>query len=155
IVQVGMQAMADRYLYVPFIALAFLPVWSYRVPAALLLAVCAVLTWRQTEGGRDGGTLFTHALAVTRANFVTPDKLRVELDRVGRPDEALAHYTEALRIRPGDRHAEENYAQASFAKGERLFAAGNLDPALAAFREGLLYRPNNALAHTEAGRILS
>jgi tetratricopeptide (TPR) repeat protein len=165
IVQVGMQAMADRYMYVPMIGLLIAATWECAVrfersrllpvAASLALAACVVLSQRQIRVWKDGITLFTHALEVTEDNFVAHDNLGVELDRRGRFDEALFHYRETLRIKPGDRHGEQNFAQAAFEKGARLFAAGNLQEALATFREGLRYRPRNALAHTYLGLILT
>ena len=169
IVQVGMQAMADRYLYVPMIGLLMAVTWECRViaarsavsarlaaaAAALVLVVCAGFTWRQIHYWQDGVTLFTHAVEVTHDNFVAHDNLGVELDRRGQFEEAMAHYRETLRIKPGDRHGEENYAQANFAKGEREFRQGDLAGALSSFEEGMHYRPANALAHTYAGLILT
>jgi len=169
IVQVGQQSMADRYMYVPMIGLLIAAVWqaadfckgsrartgAAAVAGGLVLTIWAVLSWRQAHVWKDGLTLFTHAIAVTGDNFVAHDNRGVELDRLGRFDEALAEYRETLRIEPGDRNGEENLAQASFAQGERLLAQGNPDGALHAFREGLRYRPRNALAHSEAGQILT
>jgi len=167
IVQVGLQAMADRYMYVPMIGLLIavtwevseaaqkLPVWLFRSAALLVPAACALLSWRQIQVWKDGVTLFTHALEATHDNFFAHDNLGVELDRRGRFEEALAHYRETLRIKPGDRNGEENYAQANFAKGERLFESGKLDEALASFREGIRYRPRDALARTQMGKILT
>jgi tetratricopeptide (TPR) repeat protein len=170
IVQAGMQAMADRYMYMPMIGLLIAMAWelgelwdrSQREARVVMTAAggcamiaCAVLSWRQTHVWKDGLTLFTHALQVTENNFVAHDNVGVELDRRGQFDEALAHYRETLRIKPGDRHGEENYAQASFAKGERLFTQGRPDEALETFREGLRYRPRNAMAHTYVGIILT
>jgi protein O-mannosyl-transferase len=160
IVQVGMQAMADRYMYIPMIGLLVATAWSFsgRVAAAagaVAVVACAIVSWRQLPVWKDGVALFTHAIAVTENNFVAHDNLGIEFDRRGRYDEALEHYRGTLRIKPGDRHGEANYAQANFDKGERLFAAGKLDDALAVFREGLRYRPRNALAHAGTGLILS
>src|SRR6185295_18811581 len=117
--------------------------------AAIVVAIgvaigCGILSWRQIPVWKDGLTLFTHALAVTQDNFVAHDNLGVELDRRGRAEEALAHYRETLRIKPGDRVGESNLWQASFAKGERLFNEGKADQAFASFQEGLRYRPGNA-----------
>ncbi len=169
IVQVGMQAMADRYLYVPMVGLLIALTWECgairsRSPVAarllplaagLVAAACAVLSWRQVQYWKDGMTLFEHALEVTRDNFTAHDNLGVELDRRGRFEEALAQYRETLRIKPGDLHGEENYAQANFAKGERLLNQGAYRDALTSFQEGLLYRPRNALAHTYTGLVLT
>lgn len=169
IVQVGMQSMADRYLYVPMIGLLIGLSWEAgdrcggskqrtRIATAagtFVLGLCAVLSWRQARVWRDGVTLFTHAIEVTEGNFVAHDNLGVELDRLGRPEEALAEYRETLRIRPGDRHGEENFAQASFAKGERLLGQGDVQGAIAAFRDGLRYRPRNLMALSSLGVALA
>jgi tetratricopeptide (TPR) repeat protein len=169
IVQVGMQSMADRYLYVPMIGLLIAVSWQVGemckgsqprtrfaiAGGALALGICAVLSWRQTHVWQDGVTLFTHAIEVTEDNFVAHDNLGVELDRIGRPQEALAEYRETLRIKPGDRHGEQNFAQASFAKGERLMGQGEVQGALAAFRDGLRFRPRNAAALVSLGVALA
>ncbi|HKE30072.1 MAG TPA: tetratricopeptide repeat protein [Bryobacteraceae bacterium] len=161
IVQVGMQAMADRYMYLPMIGLLIPIAWELsrfsatRLAAPLALAALAAVSWQQISYWHDGITLWTHALAVTQDNFVAHDNLGVELDARGRADEALDHYRETLHIRPQDRNGQLNYAQASFAKGERLFNSGHQVEALGAFRDGLRYRPGNALAHSYTGAILT
>ncbi len=160
IVQTGMQAMADRYMYIPMIGPLIAIAWAAPprrasvVAAVAALAACAVLTWRLIPVWHDGVTLFTHAIGVTDRNFVAHDNLGVELDRRGRSEEALAHYREAVRIRPGDRNAEFNFAQAMFSKGEKLFLQGRLDDALKTFREGLPHMPRSAVAHTYSGLVL-
>jgi tetratricopeptide (TPR) repeat protein len=121
---------------------------------AVVLSFWGVLTWRQIRVWQDGVTLFAHAIQVTEDNFAAHDNLGVELDRLGRGEEALAHYREAIRIRPGDRNSESNYAQATFAKAEKLFQQGQLDDALALFNDGMPHAPRNAMAHTYAGLIL-
>jgi protein O-mannosyl-transferase len=170
VVQVGLQARADRYMYVPMIGLLIALAWTAdqvvsrsrvataRMTTALAgLAILAlgVAAWRQVHVWRDGVTLWTHALAVTDDNFIAHDNLGVELDALGRPDEALAHYRETLRIKPGDRHGTTNYAMACFGKGERLLGQGDPEAALAMFREGLAYRPDNTDARRYVGAIES
>jgi tetratricopeptide (TPR) repeat protein len=155
-----MQSMADRYMYIPMVGPLIAVAWTApprrasAIAAAFALAACAILTWRQIPVWQDGLTLFTHAIAVTNRNFVAHDNLGVELDRRGRSEEALAHYREAVRIRPGDRNAEYNLAHAIFSKGEKLFQQSRFDDALAAFREGLPHMPRSAIAHTYCGLIL-
>jgi protein O-mannosyl-transferase len=167
IVQVGLQARADRYMYVPMIGLLVAVTWTLDdvvrtrvgrrgLAAAALVAcgACAVLTWRQVHVWRDGVTLWTHALAVTDDNFIAHDNLGVELDRRGRADEALEHYRETLRLKPGDRNGTRNYAAAVVSRGERLYRDGQLEAALASFRDGLAHRPDDARAHAYVGAIL-
>jgi tetratricopeptide (TPR) repeat protein len=155
-------------MYVPMIGIAVAVSWecgerwgqsregsrALIAAAACVLAVFAVVARRQIAVWQDGVTLFTHAIDVTSDNFVAHDNLGIELDKRGRHEEALEHYRETLRIKPGDAYGEENYAQATFQKGERLFTERKFDEAVALFHEGLRHRPNNAMAHTYAGLIL-
>jgi tetratricopeptide (TPR) repeat protein len=78
IVQVGAQAMAERYTYVPYIGLFIAVVWlvgdavahspKIRVAAQLLavavIVACAVKTDAQVKVWKDTVTLFSHALEV-------------------------------------------------------------------------------------------
>ncbi len=158
IVQVGMQSMADRYMYVPMIGLLVAFAWeaarALPVAGPVIVAACAVASWRQIAVWQDGVTLFTHALAVTRDNFVAHDNLGVELDRRGRSEEAMQHYRETLRIKPGDRIGSGNLAAALFEKGERLFNEGKKDEAFGVLREGLVLRPRQPAARTNVALIL-
>src|SRR5205085_2449179 len=65
IVQVGMQSMSDRYMYLPMVGLLVAVVWEaarLRAAAPLVVIACAVLSWRQIPVWKNGLTLFTHAL---------------------------------------------------------------------------------------------
>ncbi len=114
LVQVGVQSMADRYMYLPLIGLTIMLCWS--VPsrvmerwdlklitcdaAAALLAVCAALSRVQVEYWKDSETLFRHAVDVTRDNWLAHSNLGVALAQTGEIEEAIAQYEEALRIKP-------------------------------------------------------
>jgi tetratricopeptide (TPR) repeat protein len=114
LVQVGGQAMADRYLYLPLIGLGLAAAWGAegiarhrRSPgvAIALAAVCALLALavtasRQAEHWRTPESLFRHALDVTEENWVAHEGYAVELNKQGRQAEALEHYREAARINP-------------------------------------------------------
>jgi Flp pilus assembly protein TadD len=116
LVQVGRQAMADRYAYIPSIGFLLVVVWGVceiagRLPrkefalgatASLALAWFAWLTPHQVAQWRDAETLFRHALAVTKDNYLAHGNLGVALQRKGRIDEALGHYYEVLRLKPED-----------------------------------------------------
>ena len=157
LVQVGSQAMADRYTYVPLIGpfamIAFsLPQASRParrlVPAAwvAVIAVLGVLAVRQVATWRDSVTLFTHAVAVTKDNAVAENNLARALFERGRIDEAVAHCAEAVRIAPtlGD-------AQANLVRG--LLAQGKIEDAAARTREGLVARPEDSRTHVNAGLV--
>ncbi|PYV52431.1 MAG: hypothetical protein DMG96_00490 [Acidobacteria bacterium] len=116
LVQVGGQAMADRYAYLPFIGLFVMVCWgaadwaqhthlpAYR-PAAVVIFVLAafsLLTYLQIGYWRDSVTLWSHALQVTSRNFVAEDSLGEALVNEGRYDEAIPHFRSAVEINSRD-----------------------------------------------------
>jgi tetratricopeptide (TPR) repeat protein len=106
IVQVGYQAMADRYAYLPFIGLFIMVVWGVSdaaqrwgiaqqwlvVPAAIILLVFGVLSHRQIGYWHDNETLWSYALQITDDNFMAEDQLARELAKQGRMQEAIKHF---------------------------------------------------------------
>jgi len=113
-VKVGDHAMADRYTYVPLIGLSVIIIWGVgalaerfhfdrRVMAAAMIAIvatCSVLTNLQARRWYDSETLFRHALAVTKDNWVAHKNLAAALAQQGKLEEALSNYSESLRIWP-------------------------------------------------------
>lgn len=116
IIQVGAQARADRYAYIPLLGIFVALVWllsdiadskeiglRWRIPtAAIVLVVLSLVTWRQLGYWRSNVDLWTHSLEVTQSNFVAEENLAVTLGDLGREDEALTHFENAARIRPDD-----------------------------------------------------
>ena len=154
LVQVGSQAMADRYTYVPligpFVMLAFaLPERPRRAVAAAAVAVLVALSataYRQAGFWRDSVTLFTRSIAVTEDNAVAESNLARALFERGEIESAVAHCAEAVRIAPdmGD-------AQANLVRG--LLALGRNEEAVSRTREALRLRPDDARTHVNAGLI--
>ncbi len=109
LIQVGQQALADRYAYLSFIGLFIAVVWAIAdwakhlniagvwlaVPAVLVLAVFGVLTRNQIEYWRDSETLWRHALLVTEKNYVAHDNLARALVLKGRSAEAIEQFKAA------------------------------------------------------------
>ncbi len=122
LVQVGDQAMADRYAYLPFIGLFLMIAWGvadlgerFRVPsgsipvvALSILAILAAATYRQLHYWQDNLVLWTRTLDVTRNNYVAEDNLAGALIMAGRFEEAIPHFREAARINPRDGSANLN-----------------------------------------------
>jgi len=119
IVQVGEQAMADRYTYITLIGIFIIIVWTVaglvppsraRIPLLAALAAAAILplsarAYNQTTYWSDNITFFTHAVAVTSHNRIASHNLLLahkdrgdELSKDSRLDDAIAHYRAALRI---------------------------------------------------------
>jgi tetratricopeptide (TPR) repeat protein len=119
IVQMGRQAMADRFLYVPFIGLALMAVWGLGDllsprPAAFLstaaIAACAAASLAHIGTWRDSVSVFSNAVAVTRDNPGAQHYLAAALDDLGRYREALPHHAESVRLDPSYYIAQNSYA---------------------------------------------
>jgi tetratricopeptide (TPR) repeat protein len=129
LVQVGEQAMADRYAYVPLLGIFVMIVWgvsdlaaNWRLnrrmiaaAVALILAVLSSLTWRQTGFWHSSYDLWAHALRVTKDNSVAEDYVGSTLllndyeatgQRASEP--AMVHFQNAARINPRDPIAHLN-----------------------------------------------
>jgi len=145
LVQVGSQAIADRYMYVPLIGLAIMAAWglaegvgprryaSAALSAAggLAVVVFAALTFFQVRYWADNVTLFEHAVAVTSDNDVAEFNLAIALKRAGRLHDAEAHFIEATRLRRNYINALIYLGLIEYERGEYDKAAGYYEQALA------------------------
>jgi tetratricopeptide (TPR) repeat protein len=116
LIQVGEQAMADRFTYVPLIGLFVIVAWllpellarlfrhraAVPLVALVVIAAYAATARAQVDYWRNGRTLWERALAVTRDNYYAHSALGALLADEGRAADAVAHQVEALRIRPSD-----------------------------------------------------
>jgi len=161
LVQVGEQAMADRYTYIPSIGFFLMVVWGIssiahryrsgtRVLPALAVAACLALvpvTWIQTGYWRDSITLFSHAVELVPGSVTALRNLgEAYAERKNFAAMQIA-FQEALRLSPdNDRtHAEWGFA---------LETAGNYDEALSHYREALRINPGYAVVHNNMANIL-
>ena len=166
LVQVGGQAMADRYTYIPFIGLFIIVAWGVfeitaRLPyrklivstgAAAVLLACLLSTWVQAGYWRSSETLFRHGMAVSKSNYMAYHHLGMAYANQGRIDEAIALYRKTLQVAPAYPPAYNNLAvayarQGKFEKAVPLFkAAIKLSP------NNLSYYANLALAYRQQGK---
>ncbi|MFL5341291.1 MAG: tetratricopeptide repeat protein [Gemmataceae bacterium] len=159
--QVGMQAYADRYTYVPWIGLFVCVAWGVAdlaeawnigrrpmaVAGAAALAACLYLTWTQVGYWHDSEALWRHALKVTRNNWVGHEYLGMALADQGRLEEARDEYLEAVRLVPTSDSANRKLALV-------LEDLGELDEAAQYFNRSLRRAPQSPAALLGLGRVL-
>jgi tetratricopeptide (TPR) repeat protein len=168
IIQVGAQAHADRYTYLPqigiYVALTWLVAeWSAKWGAGWLhdgplrvalavfmtgvIAVLMVCAWRQTAYWQNSEVLSTRALACTTdndfAHFILGNTL---LDK-GNVDKAINQFELALQINPA-------FVKARINLGNALLQEGKVDEAVAHYQEALKNQPDLAVGHFNLGNAL-
>ena len=162
LVQVGTQAMADRYTYVPMVGLSIALAWTVAdlvehrpalrmVTAAatiLALVVLAVASYRQATYWKSSRTLFEHTLAVTTDNSIIQNNLGVIMAGEGNTAEAIKLYRKALATAP-------EYAEAHANLGHQLLNLGQLDQAQTSLTKALDLSPDLPLAEADFGLLLA
>jgi protein O-mannosyl-transferase len=137
VIQVGRQAMADRYAYLPLMGIFVMIVWlaadlaerhawlqTFALPIGVV-ALCGFVAVSYTQIGywQNSYTLFTHALAVTPDNAIAEDNLGTALVAMGQPERSAVHFAAAVRMAPQLSsphynlgtvlHREQQFAQAA------------------------------------------
>ena len=162
VVQFGIQAVADRFTYLPQIGLAIALAWAAGdacragphvrrlcgVAAVLLLAIVMGCAWRQTVFWQDSETLWNHTLLCTSGSALAHYNLAAVLLHRGQLDEAKRHYQQALKYKP-------DYVEAYVNLGIVLASQGRFDEALVQYGKALKIKPDSADAHTNLGVVLA
>jgi tetratricopeptide (TPR) repeat protein len=162
LIQVGLQAMADRYTYVPLTGLFIIIAWgaaellakrrrptvALAAVAAVVLSTLATLTWLQVTHWQNSITLFEHTVAVTANNDILHYNLGTLFLEKGETDEAIKHWTEAVSIKPDQPTIHMNLAML-------LARQGKIDKAIQHCRQALRYRPNDRVAHDALKKLLA
>jgi protein O-mannosyl-transferase len=159
LVQVGAQAMADRYAYIPFIGLFVMITWlaadwaagsrasqnSHRswlaIPAIACLIALAALTYHQVAYWHDTESFWHRTIDLTEDNYVAHDILGYYLTTQGRVEEGAAEFRDALAIRPED-------PEANLSLGPYEQAHGHLPAAIEHYQNVALYSAVPALRAT-------
>jgi len=161
IVQVGAQALADRYTYIPLIGIFMIFAWGFpavfsnrhykklviSVLAIGLLSFFTTLTWYQVKLWANSFMLFEHAIKINPDNYLAHAYLGFVYEKHGDTKMAIKHYTEALRIKPDYEIFNRNM-------GRALAAQSQFEEATEFYYRALKIDPGSAFSHNEIGLIL-
>jgi len=151
-VQVGVQAMADRYAYVALIGIFIIVAWGvpeliskWRYKEKVLSAVAGIIiftllitTWRQVSHWKNSITIFKHAIRVTDKKYPNTarihNNLGIALFAEQKNEEAISHLKMAIKLNP-------DFAEAYNNLGTVLFNAKMTEEAINSFKEAIRIRP--------------
>jgi tetratricopeptide (TPR) repeat protein len=165
IVQVGLQARADRYTYIPLIGLFIMAAWGiselskkwrYRTVAlfvsSTVIFVClSVVTWTQVRYWQNSIALFDHTLNVTDNNYYAYYGRGGAYVLLGNDSQAIGDYDKAIEIYPKD-------AEVYFNRGNSYLHIGNYQQAIGDYDKAIQINPkfveaynNRASAYSNLG----
>jgi protein O-mannosyl-transferase len=150
-VQVGRQAMADRYAYSTLLGIFVLVVWwaadhaaslglrsrTAGAVAALFLIFFGAFTWRQTTFWENSFALFSHALEIAPVNFIAQNNMGGAYMQIGRPDLAYDYFQRAIEQKP-------RFGLAHYNLGVVLAGQGRRDDARREFQTAIQYSQDAA-----------
>jgi protein O-mannosyl-transferase len=158
LVQVGAQAYADRYSYIPYIGLfimiawglpELLSKWPYHkvvlgASMVIVLVAMGICSYRQGNYWNNSITLFSHAVEVTENNCPGYNNLGSGYGKLGRYPEAIEAYKQAIKINP-------DYARAYYNLGAAYGVLGRCEDAAEAYRQVIRIKPDYADAYNNLG----
>lgn len=163
LVQVGKQAMADRYTYLPLIGIFIMIAWRLQdlvssAPsprkktiagaAGAVLLVFLIAAIAQASYWRDYPALLRHATKAVPGNWLAHRMLGNVLSERGSPEEAIVQYRVSIRIQPWNAYGHNNLAVELAGQGRHLEAIEH-------YREAIRIRPDYAEAHNNLGNALA
>ncbi len=160
LVHAGLQAMADRYTYVPFIGLFIIIVWGVRdlsyqwaaqkvllgMMAGITISILMGCTWIQVQHWKNSITLFEHTLKVTEKNYIAHTHLASAYETQGQIREASDHYLKAI-------HVKANYIPPYLNLGRIKEMAGELEAAKGFYQIVVKGNPNSYQAHFNLANV--
>jgi tetratricopeptide (TPR) repeat protein len=163
LVQVGLQARADRYTYIPLIGLFIIVAWgvpdlvarrrrtrpAVAVAACVAILACAVAAHAQVRYWQNSSVLWAHDIDVTRGveNARSRFNAAVQLSQQGRIDDAIAEFGNAV-------HLDPDFADAHYEMGLALAGQGRTAEAIPAFEATVRLKPNFAPGYLDLGVAL-
>jgi len=165
IVQVGGQAMADRYTYIPLIGIFIIVAWGvpeliskwhYKekvlsISVGIIIFTLLITTWRQVSHWKNSITIFKHAIRVTDKKHPTfaiaYNNLGIVLFAKQKNEEAISHYKMALELNPDSAVAHNNLGIALFTKQKN-------EEAISHYKMAIKINPDHAEAYYNLGNVL-
>jgi tetratricopeptide (TPR) repeat protein len=150
LVQVGKQALADRYTYLPSIGIAIMLAWGIPLlfqheyirknilfPAGIAcLTILAILTWQQCGYWKNNPALFNHALHVTKDNYLAHNARGITYGELGQYQMAIEDFNKAISLK-------QDYADAYFNRGYAYTKLGQYQRAIKDYDEVIHLKPDN------------
>ena len=161
IVQVGIQAMADRYTYISYTGLFIIVAWMAKdisagwkkqkivltILAAITLTGMTIMTRMQLKYWKNSMTLCRHALDVTDNNFMMHYGMGSEMEKLNRPSDAEHHFRRAIEINP-------NYSPSYIGLGNAFWRRGEPEKAADFYRKALKINPDDQRANYNLATVL-
>jgi len=162
LIQVGAQAMADRYSYIPLIGIFIMIAWSAEelcpktkagktiltMTSAVIIIAMSVCSRLQVYHWENSLTINAHAVKVTDNNFIALSGYGEALCRAGKYDEGLEYLRKSVFIRP-------NYDTALYNMGLSYAQQGKYDQAIKYYNKVLQIKPDYAEAQQKIREALS
>ncbi|MBN1365320.1 MAG: tetratricopeptide repeat protein, partial [Syntrophaceae bacterium] len=148
---------ADHYTYLPSIGIAVMLAWGIgsllkraesrrkilAPVSVLVLAIIMILTWQQCGYWKNGVELWTHALKVTKDNYLAHHNMGTILFKKGKAQEAFHHFDRAIHINPNNRSYN--------ARGDILARAGRYQQAIDDFSKAISLNIHDAYGYYNRG----
>jgi Tfp pilus assembly protein PilF len=165
IVQIGGQAMADRYAYVPLIGIFIVVAWG--VPelisnwrfkekvlsfaSGIIIFALMITTWEQVSYWKNSITLFKHAISIANKKHpnlaIIHNNLGIALFDKQKIEEAIFHYKMSIKLKP-------SHTLAYYNLGVIFFSEGKVEEAISQYKIAIKLNPNYTSAHYNLGIIL-
>ena len=165
IVQVGGQAMADRFVYIPLIGIFIIIAWGvpeliskwrYKkkilcVLAGIVISTLLITTWKQVSHWKNSITLYKHAIRVTDKQYpnsmLVHNNLGIALFADQKNEESIFHYKIAIKNNP-------THPMAYYNLGIALTAERKSEEAISYYKMAIRLNPNFTNAHYNLGIVL-
>ena len=162
LIQVGSQAMADRYTYIPLIGLFIMIAWGVPdimrqwrhkryillISSGFVLVSLMICSWMQVKLWENGISLFQNAVNSTENTSITYNNLGNALLLKGRTEEAIIQYHKVIQLQPNHPEVYNNL-------GYILSLRGKANEAIIQYNKALQLKPRFAKAHFNIGSAYS